>query len=295
MAKTRRSVVVRGEEVSRARNAKGWSTEELARRAGYKVRTIQKIEAGEPVSPSTASDIAAALKLPYELLVPSPAVERPNMLRAHLILECDVREAAKSGQLRALIDLIAQFVPNPAAVKLNSLSLAGESLQLDMPQENVFALIALFPEFQDHALEAIAQTVEGGAFFRGEPHPASEGVSALVRLVESVRELRILAEDRPPPDEQPDDPPAPAAPVTAAPPDQPVLETPHREGEPAGETPPAVRYPEYSLAWGGFADLPEWRKHARSFPSPEREERLRYLDRLESELLGDLKGDAPSS
>lgn len=218
MAKTRRSVVVRGEEVSRACDAKGWSTEELARRAGYSVRTIQKIVAGEPVRPSTASDIAATLNVPYEVLVPSPGTERPNMFRAHLILECDVREAAKSERLQSFIDLIAQFLPDPSAITLRSISLGGESLPLETSRENLVMLATSLRDIQDHALEALAGTPAGRDYFRGQISSGTEVVATLVRLVESIRELRIPVE--------------PSAPQTVSPSPDPSSHQPTRPSPP---------------------------------------------------------------
>lgn len=283
MAKTRRSVVVRGEEVSRARNAKGWSTEELARRAGYSVRTIQKIEAGEPVSPSTASDIAAALKVPYEVLVPSPGSERPNMFRAHLILECDVREAAQSERLQSFIDLIARFLPDPSAFRLRSLSLGGESLPLETSEENLVMLATSLRDIQDHALEALAGTPAGRDYFRGQTSSGTEVVATLVRLVESIRELRIPVE--------------PSAPQTVSPSQDPVQPSTD-PAEPAAGTrsdggcestvaaanadaPEPSHYPEYHNSAAGFGEWAKWRQEAQAYPSPEREKRLTYLDEIE--------------
>lgn len=291
MAKTRRSVVVRSEEVCRARDAKGWSTEELARRAGYSVRTIQKIEAGEPVSPSTASDIAAALKVPYEVLVPSPGSERPNMFRAHLILECDVREAAQSERLQSFIDLIARFLPDPSAFRLRSLSLGGESLPLETSEENLVMLATSLRDIQDHALEAIAGTPAGRDYFRGQNSSGTEVVATLVRLVESIRELRIPVE--------------PSAPQTGSPSPDPVEQQSDSaesaegsrsdagcEGTVAGANADATKpspYPEYRVGTAGRIEWLKWRQEAEAYPSPEREKRLAYLDEIESQCVEEIE------
>jgi len=47
------------------RQARGWDQEEIAHMAGVNVRTIQRIEAGNPCSLDTMKGLAAALELPH--------------------------------------------------------------------------------------------------------------------------------------------------------------------------------------------------------------------------------------
>ena len=50
-----------GDQVKALREAKCWSQAHLAEAAGLNIRTVQRIEAGEPCAPETMLSLAAAL------------------------------------------------------------------------------------------------------------------------------------------------------------------------------------------------------------------------------------------
>lgn len=52
-----------GDTLKRLREAKCWSQAHLAQAAGLNIRTVQRIEAGEPCSPETMLSLAAALNV----------------------------------------------------------------------------------------------------------------------------------------------------------------------------------------------------------------------------------------
>lgn len=251
-------------------------------------RTIEKIEASGEVLPATVHLVAEALKVPYEILVPPSMFERPNMFRAHLILECDVRDAAKSERLQTFINLIAQFLPDPSAIRLRSLALGGESLPLEMSQENLFKLMTSLSDIQDYALEAIAETPAGRDYFRGQNSSGTEVVATLVRLVESIRELRIPVEPYPLTTESPPTDPVQqeagrTEPAARTRPDEACGNTIAEANADAPKPPP---YPEYHVSTAGLIEWLKWRQEAEAYPSPEREKRLTYLDEIGDQYDG---------
>jgi transcriptional regulator with XRE-family HTH domain len=76
-----------GDEVKRLRDAKCWSQAHLAEAAGLNIRTVQRIEGGEPASNETILSLAAALDADLSSLqpeVPSPANGWPSRRRLAL-------------------------------------------------------------------------------------------------------------------------------------------------------------------------------------------------------------------
>src|SRR5438067_12761121 len=61
------------ERIQVLRDARGWSQEELARAAGYSVKTIWKAEAGRPLKRQTLADIARALGVDFSDIAESAA------------------------------------------------------------------------------------------------------------------------------------------------------------------------------------------------------------------------------
>jgi transcriptional regulator with XRE-family HTH domain len=289
--KAKRSIRANGQNVRAARQAKGWRTEDLARKAGYSKRTIENAESGKPVDMTTIVDIAEALGLDYQSLLPGAALDRKDLFRIHLVLECDIREAEHSPHLRSFIELLQRMLPADGPIKLEAVTPGSVILALEMTEEDVLRLVALFPNFHEHARAAIARTPEGRAFFRGEAHADRESVARLVDLVESVRELRIKTQEYepPPPEPQPDEPAAGGCASDSPPAESPVsaADERHQPVEPTTESPEKMPdFPEYSLNLGGLAEIIDWMKNAESRPTPERELRLKVLKRMLDDMLG---------
>jgi transcriptional regulator with XRE-family HTH domain len=70
-----------GDKVKAAREAKSWSQAHLAEAARLNIRTIQRIEAGEPCSHETMLSLAAALNVDVSELADAerPSVSRPPL------------------------------------------------------------------------------------------------------------------------------------------------------------------------------------------------------------------------
>ena len=62
---TRDAALVLGQQIARARRARGWTAEQLAERVGVSVRTMSNLERGSPsVALGTAFEAATVLGIP---------------------------------------------------------------------------------------------------------------------------------------------------------------------------------------------------------------------------------------
>jgi transcriptional regulator with XRE-family HTH domain len=279
LEKARRSVLAKGESIRQARLAKGWRAEDLARKAGYSKRTIENAESGKPIDMSTVADIATALGVDYASLLPSDLLDRPNLVRFQLSLEFDARQIEHSPHLQSFFDLLQRISQSDAPVRLQAVRQGSVILLLDMEEEGFLRLTALFPEFHEHAREAIAQTPEGKAYFRGEEHASATQVEWLLAVVESVRELRIQTREYHEPQTRELEPlsPAPTAEVSPDSDDEYATYLAHLR-----ETLSA------NADWSVFDALEE---DARMLPSPQSEHRLRAITTRKAEIIGE-KGDS---
>ena len=66
-----RTVIADAQAVVAFRVGKGWAREDLARKAHRSLKSIDRIEAGQPVFPRTLEGVAAALNVPLEKLIVS--------------------------------------------------------------------------------------------------------------------------------------------------------------------------------------------------------------------------------
>lgn len=57
---------------------KGWSQQQLAEASGLSVRTIQRIEAGQPASTETLKSIAAVFEVDFSTLTTEPPMDAPT-------------------------------------------------------------------------------------------------------------------------------------------------------------------------------------------------------------------------
>lgn len=283
MQKTRRSVLANGAVIQQARRAKGWRTDDLARKAGYSKRTIENAESGKRVDMSTVADIATALGIEYASLLPSEFDDVPNIVRFQFRLEADARQIESSPHLKSFLALLQQMTQSDGPVRLKAVREGSAILYLEMQEDGFLRLVSLFPEFHERAREAIARMPEGKAFFRGEEQPRGLEVEGLLEIVESVRELRLrtVEYDEPPQDDKP----------------SPPAITDHQSV--TDETTGAEQNDEYlsylnhlrdtvglDATWATFDAL---REEARALPSPQREERLRAILSRFAEVYGALQ------
>jgi transcriptional regulator with XRE-family HTH domain len=63
--------------VQKLRLKRGWSQQQLAEASGLSVRTVQRIEAGQPASTETLKSLAAVFEVDFSSLDPQP--EQPAM------------------------------------------------------------------------------------------------------------------------------------------------------------------------------------------------------------------------
>jgi transcriptional regulator with XRE-family HTH domain len=75
--------------IQKQRLKRGWSQQQLADASGLSVRTIQRIEAGQPASTETLKSIAAVFEVDFSTL----SSEEPQMATATTVAEKEEREA----------------------------------------------------------------------------------------------------------------------------------------------------------------------------------------------------------
>lgn len=75
--------------VQKLRLKRGWSQQQLAEASGLSVRTVQRIEAGEPASTETLKSLAAVFEVHFSTLNPEQAMTTPTASAA----EREEREA----------------------------------------------------------------------------------------------------------------------------------------------------------------------------------------------------------
>lgn len=64
--------------IQKLRLQHGWSQQQLADASGLSVRTIQRIEAGQPASTETLKSLAAVFEVDFSTLQPEPAMTATN-------------------------------------------------------------------------------------------------------------------------------------------------------------------------------------------------------------------------
>ena len=65
--------------VQKLRLKHGWSQQQLADASGLSVRTVQRIEAGEPASTETLKSLAAVFEVDFSTLNPEPAMNTTSL------------------------------------------------------------------------------------------------------------------------------------------------------------------------------------------------------------------------
>src|SRR5437868_10993079 len=104
-----------GESLKRLRELKSWSQAHLAQAAGLNVRTVQRIEAGEPCSFETMLSLAAALDVAVpELKLEARQSDREYAPSAPLMVAAAVAIAPAAlfvtvNLLRSLLGIDAPF------------------------------------------------------------------------------------------------------------------------------------------------------------------------------------------
>lgn len=78
------------EEIKRQRLLKGWSNEELAFQSGRSLKTVESIQRGGSVLPSTLRDIAEALGVSIQSIMEGELPEKPKEDRVRITIELPI-------------------------------------------------------------------------------------------------------------------------------------------------------------------------------------------------------------
>jgi transcriptional regulator with XRE-family HTH domain len=190
------SVKPDGDKIERLRSGRGWTVEDLARKAGCVPKSIYNAEQGKNIRRTTLAEIAAALKVePSDLLAERQPLA--NRIRIQVVIEGDLEQMRQSGCLDGLVGLLHTVLkPTGEVIQLGDFKAGSVILTLEFEEEDALRLVALFLDFKELAREAIRATPEGEAFLRGLPLEVSEAdrIRTLLELVDAIKELRIPAE-----------------------------------------------------------------------------------------------------
>ncbi len=177
-----RSVQPDSERIRSLRIERGWRIEDLARKAGYSLRSIQNAEAGKRIDLTTLTVIAEALGVqPKELLKTEVREEKRDMV---VVLSGDDKD--KAATLAELLRLMLQ-AKGEITVKL--VMEGSVIVTLEMNEADLLQMIELIPAFKEHARAAIAGTLEGHAYFSGENSQGLD-LSKVEQLLEVIEQVQ---------------------------------------------------------------------------------------------------------
>jgi len=149
-----RCVTARGHIVRGQRKAKGWNVQDLAKKAGYSVKTIERVEKGLPVYIATLSDVANALGMRYELLLADPPLERgrdykepipaedgtERRLQVVVKIEVPYYAFVESERLEQFLKLLQHLLPAKEQITKVSVEQGSVILTLSMAESDVYRL-----------------------------------------------------------------------------------------------------------------------------------------------------------
>jgi len=215
------SVKVAGDKVRARRIERGMRVEDLARRAGCSLKSIQNAESGKNIQVATLAIIAAALKVEPKALIEDGDASIPpeRMFRVQIVIEGDMLELNKSDRLLNFVELLTKMLQQKDEIKITGVMSGSVILVLEMAEDDALRLVTLFPDFHEHAREAIREKLLGyladypnlyevtrhaikeapeGTFYfdiSADTSPATFVMHAnkLSEVAEAVRELRIVA------------------------------------------------------------------------------------------------------
>jgi transcriptional regulator with XRE-family HTH domain len=145
---TKRSVIGNAAVIVARRKALGLNQDDLAEKAGYRRRVIQKLEAGEPVAMETLDDVATALGMTYkEVLVADENVQdedEPGLLVFKINLG-DMKDPGFAEKVRTLISALQQLLPEQTGICI--LAAAGGVLTVGVQKTKAHEVATRHPEF----------------------------------------------------------------------------------------------------------------------------------------------------
>jgi hypothetical protein len=191
-----RTVIVDRRQLEQLLSDRLWSVEEFASACECHPKTVERAMRGTPVLRSTVRRMAAALKVPPQMLLgweepdergPSQVIEfvirghRPVLERSRVFLDF----------IRLLTDLLGQ------AGEVQFRACEAGRVRFAVSPRGAAELVSRFDGFEEYAFELIRGTEDGSTYLRGEPLPSvrAERVRGLVELVGAVAELRLPAPD----------------------------------------------------------------------------------------------------
>jgi transcriptional regulator with XRE-family HTH domain len=155
-----RSVQPDGEKIRKLRHGHGWTVDQLRRKAGCVERSIQNAENGRPIQVGTLAVIAGALKVEPRELILDQQVQPTSTFRLQLLIETDIEKLNNSPQLHSLIELLTKMLSAMGEITIKELKAGSIIVTLAMTEVDALRLIALFPDFHEHAREVIREKVE---------------------------------------------------------------------------------------------------------------------------------------
>jgi transcriptional regulator with XRE-family HTH domain len=149
-----------GQKITRLRQGRGWRVEDLARKAGCVCKSIQNAEKGKDIRLTTLTVIAGAFKVEPRELILGEQVQPTSTFRLQLLIETDIEKLNNSPQLHSLIELLTKMLSATGEITITEVKAGSMIVTLAMKEEDALRLVALFPDFPEHAREVIRAKVE---------------------------------------------------------------------------------------------------------------------------------------
>lgn len=159
-----RSFTPNGPKIKACRVSKGWTVEDLSRKAILSTKTIESLEASRPVYLCTLRKCATALGLETNELLeelsndpdPPPANSNVVPVHVHIHLSVDLSEFDESDQFTALLKHVIAVIVAKSPVNVKDINTGSTNIILEMTGEDAASLLIAFTQ---NRLPAIVQKV----------------------------------------------------------------------------------------------------------------------------------------
>jgi transcriptional regulator with XRE-family HTH domain len=155
-----RSVQPDGEKIRKLRLARGWTVDDLSRKVGCVYKSIENAEKGRNILVPTLAVIAEALKVEPGELILGEQPQPTGTFRFQLLIETDIEKLNNSPQLHSLIELLTKILSATGEITITDVKAGSMIVTLAMNEADALRLVALFPDFHEHAREVIREKVE---------------------------------------------------------------------------------------------------------------------------------------